>query len=296
MSADHGRALCRPRTARRSHQRRAKSASALVAERPRGAALADPGLGPVAELCRRRRFLYRRTAHRRAATVLWSPAQVRRLFSLWRRTPLQNAVIVGPKRSGKTSLLHYLRQILRAKNLRRISAPGARPDALSIPLHRLSRSAHGDEEGFLSQVLYGLGLPVPSPCTLERVIPILSDSPSPPPPPPRFNLSVAPIAMPISTPFLGGLRALAINQVGQPRLRPRQCAHPHELAARHASAGSPFFNIFGYSATRWGRLAMPRRAGCWRAVAVFGGRYRLDSPRERRLGRSSCRSWPANAC
>jgi len=179
--------------------------------------------------------------------------EVRRLFSLWRRTPLQNAVIVGPKRSGKTSLLHYLRQILRAKNLR----PDQRTDLVPDPTRYrflyidFQDPRMGTKEGFLSQVLHGLGLPVPSPCTLERVIPILSDSLHSPT---VLLLDEVSVALDryadLDTPFWEGLRALAINQVGGQLGFVLASAHPpHELAARHASAGSPFFNIFGYSAT-----------------------------------------------
>ncbi|MFH7028292.1 MAG: CHAT domain-containing protein [Heteroscytonema crispum UTEX LB 1556] len=37
--------------------------------------------------------------------------ELKRLFNLLKRLPLQNAAIIGKKRSGKTSLLHYLKNI-----------------------------------------------------------------------------------------------------------------------------------------------------------------------------------------
>jgi hypothetical protein len=37
--------------------------------------------------------------------------ELKRLFNLLKRHPLQNAAIIGKKRSGKTSLLHYLKNI-----------------------------------------------------------------------------------------------------------------------------------------------------------------------------------------
>jgi hypothetical protein len=37
--------------------------------------------------------------------------ELRRIFGLLKHFPLQNAAIIGPQRSGKTSLLHYLKHI-----------------------------------------------------------------------------------------------------------------------------------------------------------------------------------------
>jgi hypothetical protein len=37
--------------------------------------------------------------------------ELKRLFNLLKRKPLQNAAIIGQRRSGKTSLLNYLRRI-----------------------------------------------------------------------------------------------------------------------------------------------------------------------------------------
>jgi hypothetical protein len=38
---------------------------------------------------------------------------IRRLFQQIRQPPLQNAVLIGPRRSGKTALLYYLQTITR---------------------------------------------------------------------------------------------------------------------------------------------------------------------------------------
>ncbi len=178
--------------------------------------------------------------------------EVRRLFNLWRRLPLQNAVIVGPPRSGKTSLLHYLRQVLSATQLR----PDQRVELLPAPgRHRFlyidfQDPRMGSKEGFLSYVLRGLGMSVPSPCTLEACIPILSAQLLQPT---VLLLDEVSVALDryheLDIGFWEGLRALAINQVGGQLAFVLSTAHaPHELAERYPSAGSPFFNIFGYSA------------------------------------------------
>ena len=56
---------------------------------------------------------------------------LRRIFGLWQAFPLEHMAVIGPRRSGKTSLLHYLRKITLtdAAALR----PGQRSDWLSQP-------------------------------------------------------------------------------------------------------------------------------------------------------------------
>jgi hypothetical protein len=90
---------------------------------------------------------------------------LRRLFALWQRPPLQNAAIIGARRSGKTSLLHYLMQI-----------PTAPPEALRsgqrhdwLPDPARYRWVYVDfqdprlnsREGLLCYLLTRLGLSLP---------------------------------------------------------------------------------------------------------------------------------------
>src|SRR5919202_1311306 len=57
--------------------------------------------------------------------------ELKRLFDLLKRHPLQNAAIIGKRRSGKTSLLHYLKNITTTppEQLR----PGQKSDWLPYP-------------------------------------------------------------------------------------------------------------------------------------------------------------------
>jgi hypothetical protein len=57
--------------------------------------------------------------------------ELRRLFNLWQRPPLQNAALIAPRRAGKTSLLLHLAQITAtpSEQLR----PGQRADWLPAP-------------------------------------------------------------------------------------------------------------------------------------------------------------------
>ena len=41
--------------------------------------------------------------------------ELKRIFGLWQRFPLQHVAVLGAKRSGKTSLLHFLKTITLAE-------------------------------------------------------------------------------------------------------------------------------------------------------------------------------------
>ncbi len=104
--------------------------------------------------------------------------ELKRIFGLWKRFPLQNVAVVGLKRSGKTSLLHYLKRITlaRPEQLR----PGQRTDWLPQPERyrwifvdfqdaRMCR-----RERLLSYLLTRLDLVVPEPCDLENFLDVVS--------------------------------------------------------------------------------------------------------------------------
>jgi hypothetical protein len=101
------------------------------------------------------------------------------IFGLWRHFPLQNVAIIGLRRSGKTSLLHYLKNITRtpAEELR----SGQRSDWLPQPERyrwvsvdfqdvRLSQ-----RERLLRYLLTGLKLPVLEPCELHSFMDVVGE-------------------------------------------------------------------------------------------------------------------------
>jgi len=110
----------------------------------------------LAELHRQLMELERSSGHSASVTFIAGPPithprhffgrtrELRRLFGLWQQAPLQNAAIIGPRRSGKTSLLNYLRTITAAG-----IAPGsgprlaARAAELSLDLRGFPGSARG---------------------------------------------------------------------------------------------------------------------------------------------------------
>jgi hypothetical protein len=177
---------------------------------------------------------------------------VRRIFDLLKRPPLQNAVIIGPRRSGKSSLLHYLRSITRtpADRLR----PGQRSDWLSNPeryrwvLVDFQDVRFGRKEGLLRYLLTSLNLRVPTPCTLDRFLDVMSTSVRQPTVVLLDEIGKALRSYPdLDDDVWESLRALG-PQVGG-NLGFVLASHSHPVQLAHDSGhSSPFFNIFGYTA------------------------------------------------
>lgn len=179
--------------------------------------------------------------------------EIKRLFNLWKRTPLQNAAIIGPTRSGKTSLLYYLRSVLHSSRLR----TDQRNDLVSDPgryrfvFVDFQDPRMGSQEYILRHLLQALSIPIPSHCDLESFISVTAEHLRSPTIMLFDEVSVAlQRYRELDTTFWEGLRALAINQVGGNLGFVLSSTYPpHELAKTQDGGGSPFFNIFGYSAT-----------------------------------------------
>ena len=106
--------------------------------------------------------------------------ELKRLFNLLKRHPLQNSAIIGKKRSGKTSLLHYLKNITTtpAEQLR----PEQKSDWLPHPENYcwifvdLQDARMQSREGLLKYILESLKMQVPIPCDLDRFMDVVSDN------------------------------------------------------------------------------------------------------------------------
>jgi hypothetical protein len=180
--------------------------------------------------------------------------EIKRIFGLLKRAPLQNAAIIGPRRSGKTSLLYYLKHITRATpaHLR----PGQRADWLTDAqryrwvLVDFQDPRFGHPEELLRYLLLALSLPVPMPCDLDRFLSVMGHQITQPTVLLFDEIGVALQRYPqLDNAFWEGLRSLATHQAnGQLAFVLASHAPPEQLA--HASGmRSPFFNIFGYSTT-----------------------------------------------
>lgn len=179
--------------------------------------------------------------------------QLKRLFNLLKRKPLQNAAIIGQRRSGKTSLLNYLRRITTTPvaELR----PEQKSDWLPQPEqyrwifvdfqdHRMA-----SRERLLRYLLESMQLPVPAPCNLDRFMDVVSHNLRSPMVILMDEVGVGLQRCPeLDDDFWESLRALATNQVeGNLGFVLSTPEAPIDLA-RNAGHSSPFFNIFGYTA------------------------------------------------
>lgn len=179
--------------------------------------------------------------------------ELRRIFGLLRRFPLQNTAVIGPYRSGKTSLLHYLQAIhtTPANQLR----PGQKQDWL--PQADRYRWAFVDFQdmrmhhpsGLLSHILRGLEMPVPDNVTISQFMTIVSRQIMRDQRPTIIlldEIGAALDAPDLDLPFWWSLRSLGSNQTGG-KLAFILAAHEHPAhLAQTVGKPSPFFNIFGH--------------------------------------------------
>lgn len=179
--------------------------------------------------------------------------EVKRLFNLWRQRPLQNAAIIGPRRSGKTSLLHYLKTItLTPPDLLR---PSQTHHWLPDPaIYRwlfvdFQDARFGSAAYLLRYLLVEMGLPAPEACRLDDFLEAVSGQLQSPTIILFDEIGVAMERYPeLDDAFWESLRSLATNQVGGNLAFVLSSHEAPEALARHRGWGSPFFNIFGYTA------------------------------------------------
>jgi hypothetical protein len=180
--------------------------------------------------------------------------ELKRLFNLIKRQPLQNAAIIGKKRSGKTSLLQYLKNITTTpiEKLR----PSQKSDWLPNPENYrwifvdFQDSRLQNREGLLRYILESLKMAVPNPCDLDRFMDAVSRNLHQPTVILLDEIGVGLQRCPeLDDGFWESLRSLATNQTnGNLGFILAAPESPIELATSTGHS-SPFFNIFGYTTT-----------------------------------------------
>lgn len=178
---------------------------------------------------------------------------LKRLFNLLRTRPLQNAAIIGPRRSGKTSLLHYLKSIATTPGPQ--LRDGQRNDWLAQP-HQykwvfvdFQDPRLGSCDGLLRHMLSSLRFPVPDLCDIDQFMDIVIDHLHQPTVILFDEIGVALERYPeLDDAFWESMRSLATNQVGGNLGFVLTSHAPPDQLAQHSGLGSPFFNIFGYTA------------------------------------------------
>jgi TIR domain len=180
--------------------------------------------------------------------------ELKRLFNLLKTHPLQNAAIIGKRRSGKTSLLNYLRRITitPVEELR----PGQKCDWLPNPqAYRwifvdFQDVRMAQRERLLRFLLESMELPVPVPCDLESFMDQVSGNVQQPTVILMDEIGVGLRRCPeLDDEFWECLRALATNQTGGNLAFVLATPESPIDLAHNTGHSSPFFNIFGYTTT-----------------------------------------------
>lgn len=174
--------------------------------------------------------------------------ELRRLFNLWKTRPLEHVALIGPKRSGKSSLLHYVKAITRtpADQLR----PNQRTDWLSQPERYrwitvdFQDARMTSPDRLLRHLLTELQLPIPEPCTLESFMDTVSYQVQTPTVILMDEIEAALAAPELDLAFWENLRAW-VNGYANGNLGLALTAHQTPAAAaRETGRSSPLFNIF----------------------------------------------------
>jgi TIR domain len=180
--------------------------------------------------------------------------ELKRLFNLLKTHPLQNAAIIGKRRSGKTSLLNYLRRITTTpvEQLR----PGQKCDWLPNPeAYRwifvdFQDVRMAQRERLLRFLLESMELPVPVPCDLESFMDQVSGNVQQPTVILMDEVGVGLRRCPeLDDVFWESLRALATNQTGGNLAFVLATPEDPIDLAHNTGHSSPFFNIFGFTTT-----------------------------------------------
>ena len=180
--------------------------------------------------------------------------ELKRLFNLLKRHPLQNAAIIGKQRSGKTSLLYYLKNITTTPptELR----PNQKSDWLPHPENYrwifvdFQDARMGNREKLLSYILASLSLEIPTECDLDKFMEVVSKKLRSPTIILLDEIGVALKRCPeLDDEFWECLRSLTTNYTGGNLAFVLATPESPIELAHHSGHTSPFFNIFGYTTT-----------------------------------------------
>lgn len=177
--------------------------------------------------------------------------ELRRIFGLLKRFPLQNTAVIGPYRSGKTSLLHYLQAITRtpANELRPNQHQDWLPHAADYQwvFVDFQDARMGHQESLLRHILHNLGLPIPTPCDLTHFMDVVSQQLQRPSVILMDEIGAGLASADLDQSFWWSLRSLSSNQT-KGNLAFVLAAHePPAQLAHEVGKPSPFFNIFGHT-------------------------------------------------
>lgn len=175
--------------------------------------------------------------------------ELTQIFGWLARSPLHHISLVGPRRSGKTSLLHYLRKVTLSPPA--LLRPHQKQDWLPSPeryewIHvdfqdpRLRKQA-----SLLRYLLNSLELPIPEPCTLDHFMDVFSAHHWQQPTVILVDELEAGLQAPeLDQEFWEAMRSL-LSTTAEGNLAFVLTSHvPPETLADEAQKSSSFFNIF----------------------------------------------------
>ncbi|MFB2771491.1 ATP-binding protein [Pelatocladus sp. BLCC-F211] len=179
--------------------------------------------------------------------------ELKRLFNILKRHPLQNAAIIGKKRMGKTSLLHYLKNITTTPpeqlRLNQKFDWLPHPENYKWIFVDFQDSRMASRERLLSYLLENLGIEQPTHCDLDNFMDVVSGNLHHPTVILLDEIGVGLQRCPeLDDEFWECMRSLATNHTnGNLAFVLATHESPIELA-HNTGHSSPFFNIFGYTA------------------------------------------------
>jgi len=179
--------------------------------------------------------------------------ELKRIFGLWKRFPLQNVAVIGLHRTGKTSLLRYLANITRVGPVQ--LRPGQQTDWLPQPERYqwvfvdFQDARMGNQERLLRYLLTSFNIPIPEPCNLNIFMDLVSEHLQQPTIVLMDEIGAGLASPELDQQFWWSLRSLGSNFTGG-KLGFLLTAHATPaLLAHEYGKPSPFFNIFGHTVT-----------------------------------------------
>lgn len=180
--------------------------------------------------------------------------EIKRLFEILKGRTLQNAAIIGSKRSGKTSLMHYLSKINTSSQAH--LRPNQKSNWLSKP-HTykwiyidFQDSRMSNKERVLGKILQSINLTIPDPCNLDQFMDKIDGNITSPTVILMDEVGVALQRCPeLNDSFWECLRSLVSSPQTDGNLAYiLSTRESPQLLAQKSGISSPFFNIFGYVA------------------------------------------------